>query len=123
VDKVTLELLASELAVKESMHAFDPASGTVTLRDVPADERELACLQDTTVVELATLAKRIERHRGAPQDIEWAVDDDARVHVLQVRPETVWSQRPARTVTGGGSSRAVDRVLAKFMAPTGGDEA
>jgi pyruvate,water dikinase len=123
VDKVTLEMLASELAVKESMHAFDPASGTVTLRDVPADRRELACLADTTVVELATLAKRIEKHRGAPQDIEWAVDDDARVHVLQVRPETVWSQRPARTVTGSGSSRAVDRVLAKFMSPTGGDGA
>jgi pyruvate,water dikinase len=125
VDKVTLELLASELAVKESMHAFDPATGAVTLRAVPEDRREQACLAEENVSELATLAKRIERHRGAPQDIEWAVDDDDRVHVLQVRPETVWSQRPARTVTGATGGRAVDRVLAKFMMglPKGGDGA
>lgn len=115
VDKVTLELLSTEVADKASEHAFDPDRGEVVLRDVEADRRELVCLGEATVRELAELGKRIERHRGAPCDIEWAVDADDTVHVLQVRPETVWSSKPARSVTGSGAARGVDRVLAKFM--------
>jgi pyruvate,water dikinase len=123
VDKVTLELLAGEVAVKEQEHVFDAGTGGVALRDVPAERREVSCLGDAVVTELAALGKRIERHRGAPQDIEWAVDAADGVHVLQVRPETVWSSRPARSVTAGAPGSAVDRVLAKFMpaTPAGGD--
>jgi pyruvate,water dikinase len=113
VDKVTLELLASELANKEQEFSFDPGSG-VGLRDVPESRRTEACLTDEQVVALATLAKRIERHRGAPQDIEWAVDEHGTVHVLQVRPETVWSRRPATSIATGRS--ALDMVMGKFMA-------
>jgi pyruvate,water dikinase len=117
VDKVTLELLGSEIASKEQEHRFDPGSGTVVLADVEPERRDVSCLGDDEIGRLATLAKRIERHRGAPQDIEWAVDQGGAVRVLQVRPETVWSRRPAESVAGTGK-RAVDRVLAKFM--TGG---
>ena len=66
------------------------------LADVPEDRRSAACLDDEHVKALAALGKRIEKHRGAPQDIEWAVDDDGAVHVLQVRPETVWSCQAGR---------------------------
>ena len=114
VDKVTLELLSSEASPKLQEHAFDAASGKVVLRDVPEERREVLCLSEANVAELATLGKKIEKHRKAPCDIEWAVDDADRVHVLQVRPETVWSSRPAKSVTGGASAKGVDRVLAKF---------
>jgi len=40
------------------------------------------------------------------------------VHVLQVRPETVWSSKPVASVTAGTGTSGMDRVLAKFM--TGG---
>lgn len=114
VDKVTLELLETEIATKEQEHRFDPEHGAVVLGDVPADRRDAPCLTADQVTALAELGKRIERHRDAPQDVEWAVDDEGRMRVLQVRPETVWSTRPARSVTGGGA-KGVDRVLAKFM--------
>lgn len=113
VDKVTLELLTSEVADKEQEFRFDPDAG-VGLRDVPEPRRTEACLTDEQVVALATLAKRIERHRGAPQDIEWAVDEQGEVHVLQVRPETVWSRRAAKSIATGRS--ALDMVMGKFMA-------
>ena len=118
VDKVTLEVLAAELADKLQEHRFDPAAGRVVLADVPDERRSAACLDDEHVRTLATLGKRIEKHRGAPQDIEWAVDDDGAVHVLQVRPETVWSAKPVASVTAGTGASGMDRVLAKFM--TGG---
>jgi pyruvate, water dikinase len=117
VDKVTLELLGSEIADKAQEHRFDPASGTVVLADVEEERRAASCLGEDEIGRLAELAKHIERHRRAPQDIEWAVDQGGAVRVLQVRPETVWTSRPAKPVAGTGK-RGVDRVLAKFM--TGG---
>ena len=65
--------------------------------------------------ELASLGKRIERHRGMPMDIEWAVDAHGRVHLLQGRPETVWSQKPVETLAVGNTS-AISYVLGTFGA-------
>lgn len=113
IDKVTLEVIGRTIVDKPEEYRFEPGSGT-RLRPVPDERRRTSSLDDATLGQLATLAKRIERHRGAPQDIEWAVDDAGRIHVLQVRPETVWSRREARTVAGGSVS-AVDLVLGAFV--------
>lgn len=109
VDKVTLEVVDRTIAEKSQEFRFDPASG-VGLHPVTAERRNAPCLDDADVARLAALAKKIERHRGAPQDIEWAVDEAGELHVLQVRSETVWSRREARTVSIGGTN-AVDLVL------------
>jgi pyruvate,water dikinase len=115
VDKVTFEILGRELSSKDVECRFDPATRTVRMVPVPQERRTVSCLEDAHVVELATLARRIERHRGAPMDIEWAVDEGGRVHVLQVRPETVWSRKRKEPVSRGAGG-GVERVLAKFMA-------
>lgn len=113
-DKVMLEIVDRAVAEKTEEFRFDPESG-VGLHPVPDERRAAPSLTDEQVVALATLAKQIERHRGAPQDIEWAVDEAGAVHVLQVRPETVWSRRPVPTVSAGASS-ALDLVLGTFAA-------
>jgi pyruvate,water dikinase len=119
VDKVTLELLERTISVQTEEHRFDEETGTVRMLPVEAERGERPCLSDDEVLKLAELGKRAERHKRAPQDLEWAVDRDGRLHLLQARPETVWSTKPGRTVSAG-SGRAVDRVLAKFMDPGGG---
>lgn len=113
VDKVTFEISRREIPRQESMYGFDPATATVGL--VPVDERlrDAPCLTDEQIRTLVELAKRIERHRGAPQDIEWAVSDTGRIHVLQVRPETVWTHRQSTQLVTERKS-AVDHVLARF---------
>ncbi|MCW3002629.1 MAG: pyruvate phosphate dikinase [Conexibacter sp.] len=121
VDKVTLELLASEIGVQTEEYGFDEAARDVGLLPVEAERGERACLSDDEVIAIAELGKRIERHRGAPMDMEWAVDDGGRLHLLQARPETVWAGKPVRSVTGDGAGGgAVDRVLAKFLSFGGG---
>jgi phosphoenolpyruvate synthase/pyruvate phosphate dikinase len=115
VDKVTLEILGREVAEQPEEYRFDPDRGEVRLAAVPEDRRTAACLADEQVVELARLGKRIERHHGAPQDIEWALDDRGAIHLLQVRPETVWSRRPAPTIASEGGS-GLELVLSRFMA-------
>jgi pyruvate,water dikinase len=120
VDKVTLELLASEVGVQAEEYGFDEATREVGLMPVELERGERPCLSDEEVIAIAELGKRIERHRGAPMDMEWAVDQDGRLHLLQARPETVWASKPVRSVTGDGGGGAVDRVLAKFLSFGGG---
>jgi len=38
--------------------------------------------------ELVELARVVQRHFGSHQDVEWAIDRDARLFVLQSRPVT-----------------------------------
>jgi pyruvate, water dikinase len=113
VDKVTFEILKREITPQESRFSFDATRGAVGLIPVRADRRESSCLEDEHIIALATLAKTIERHRGAPQDIEWAVSEAGDVRVLQVRPETVWSSRQAERLVTERKS-AVSHVLARF---------
>jgi pyruvate,water dikinase len=120
VDKVTLELLSSEISTQVEAYGFDAATGAVGLVPVDAQRGARSCLGDDEVVAVAELAKRIERHRGAPMDMEWAVDQDGRLQLLQARPETVWATKPVRAITSDGAGGAVDRVLAKFMSFGGG---
>jgi len=113
VDKVTFEVIRREVARQETQFGFDPAAAGVGL--VPVDDglRDSSCLDDDQIHALAELAKRIERHRGAPQDIEWAVGGRGEVRVLQVRPETVWSHRETEQLVGERKS-AVGHVLSRF---------
>ena len=69
---------------------------------VPEVDRRRACLPDEAVLELAGAAMAIERHysdlagRWTPMDIEWAQDGPAGpLYIVQARPETVVSRRPA----------------------------
>jgi pyruvate,water dikinase len=65
-------------------------------------------------VALAKLGKHIEQRAGSPQDVEWAIDAEGQVSVLQMRPESVWSRRVADPVAGPKAS-AVDYVLASLL--------
>lgn len=117
VDKVTFEVLQREVAEQHEEYRFDRDAGEVRLAPVPEERRAAACLTDEQVAELAQLGKRIERHHGAPQDIEWAVDERGAVHLLQVRPETVWSRRAAPTVSESEPGSGLERVLSRFIVP------
>jgi pyruvate,water dikinase len=109
VNKVTGEIVQRSVSTKERRHRMDP-SGTGVLDDaVPADLRDAPCLTDADVRALVTLARRIEDHYGAPQDIEWAIENDG-LYVLQSRPETVWARRDVAPVAAP-RARAFDHVF------------
>ena len=67
---------------------------------VENSERRKFCVSDSDIAELAKCARLIEKHYGRHMDIEWGKDgDDGRVYILQARPETVRSAKPAATLT------------------------
>ena len=71
----------------------------VRVVETSAAERGAFALSDAQVLELARCAVAIERHYGRAMDVEWGLDGrDGSLWILQARPETVASRRPARRV-------------------------
>lgn len=117
IDKVTREILDRAVADKPTRAVRDPDTGQgIAVVPVAEPNRNRPSLTDEQLDELIELARKIERHAGCPQDGEIALDD-TQLYLLQSRPETAWSSRPAQSVTGGGSSDALTHVIAAL----GGD--
>jgi phosphohistidine swiveling domain-containing protein len=70
----------------------DPRTGKIVEQQIAGDT---AVLDEVQVRELVALGAQIERHFGAPQDIEFAVDGDRSVWIVQARPITTLYPLPA----------------------------
>jgi phosphoenolpyruvate synthase/pyruvate phosphate dikinase len=110
VGKVLLEIRLHALGSKSQAYRFDPTVAGTRLEAVPAARQREFCLADEEVIALARLGKRMELSLGGPQDIEWAIGPGREIFLLQVRPETVWSQKPSASQATPGST-VMDRML------------
>ncbi len=130
VDKVTRDILRRTISEKTVEYAVDAVNSRVVRQEVPRERRNLPCVSDEEILEIANLARSIERHYGRPQDIEWAVDNDLpfpnNVIILQSRPETVWSNRQTGPVLQPKASvleYIVDNLIAGKHADIAGADA
>jgi pyruvate,water dikinase len=114
VSKVTGEVVTRTVAEKLTQHLPDAIAGGVRREPVPDELRSVQCLTDAQIAELAQTAKRVERHHGCAQEIEWAIAQGERgVYVLQSQPEIVAPTRDASTaaVPRGEAFRGVVSLL------------
>lgn len=120
-DKVTMELLEKEVATQEAEYRFDRERGGVELLPLDAERGAEPSLQPEQAEAVARLAKRVERDRGgAPQDLEWAIDEREEPRLLQARPETVWAEKAKAAEQADHKPKtAVDHVLGTFSRPGG----
>lgn len=72
-------------------------SGTQTVEVAASDE---PCVNDAELHALVALGERIAAHFGAPQDIEWALDDRRRPAIVQSRPITTLYPLPPDAPVG-----------------------
>lgn len=102
VGKITSEIVSRTVSTKLRMHRPNLAGAGVVDEEVPAEQQNSACLHDDELHALAEVAKRVERHYGSPQDIEWAIARNfphrENLFLLQSRPETVWAAKDAAPV-------------------------
>jgi pyruvate,water dikinase len=124
VSKVTGEITGRRVGAKLRLHQILPNGEGIFVRSTPESLRGMPCLSDDQARDLARLARRVEDHYGAPQDIEWALLDEPAGGIpwqvrlpcfvlLQSRPETVWAAREAVPLAAP-KPRASDHVLAMF---------
>jgi pyruvate,water dikinase len=93
-------IVRKNLGGKAIKMVYAPAGSGERVRTVdvaPADRNRFS-LTDDDIADLAKQALIIEKHYGAPMDIEWGKDGDTgKIYILQARPETVQS-RAGRTI-------------------------
>jgi len=98
VGKVTGEISVREVSEKLIQHR-PVTSGGIESVSVALALRHIPCLTDEELNALRDIARKVERHYGRPQDIEWAVENHTeKILLLQSRPETVWSAKDAAPV-------------------------
>ena len=90
--KITGEISVREISDKHLEHRRAKGGGVEPV-EVPAARRTTACVSDGELEQLRQVARRVEKHYGCAQDIEWAIDSRGSLLLLQSRPETVWSAK------------------------------
>jgi pyruvate, water dikinase len=115
VSKITGEVVRQTVNAKHVESVPDAAGrGTVRLEVAPG-RRDEPCLGEPHLAALVEVARRVERHFGSHQDIEWAIARGqplpAGLLVLQARPVTTLPEPPKKL-----SASALSLVLSTFGA-------
>lgn len=87
------------------------SDGGVEQIDVPEDLRKKPVLTDEQALQLASYAEDIEKHYGCYMDMEWSLDQNDKLWLVQARPETVWSQRKKEESGENESTATEQKVL------------
>jgi pyruvate, water dikinase len=113
IGKITGEIPVRDISEKLIQH-LPAAGGGVESVSVAEDQRRLACMSDDELQALRAIGRKVERHYGRAQDIEWAVERETnRILLLQSRPETVWSSKEVTPVARPAAD-ALSHVMSIF---------
>jgi pyruvate,water dikinase len=85
VDKKSGKLASEQIAVKGSRLRLEAGEGLAT-DAVPETLQRAASLGTENIRHLVDYGRRLERHYGFPLDIEWAIDQNDELFILQARP-------------------------------------
>ena len=117
VSKVTGEVVRHTVGSKEVEYVPDAAGRGTVRREVPAKRRDEPCLDEAGLAAVVALGRRVERHFGSHQDVEWARErETGALLVLQARPVTVRKEAP--TLSGSALSLVMSTFGASTDTPT-----
>jgi len=88
------EIIEKKIVKKETMEVPVAHGGTEVI-SVPGKLQRQPSVSDRQVIQIAEIAFVLERYFKKPQDIEWAVDENDQIHILQSRP-LIMSARPQK---------------------------
>ncbi len=79
------EIIRKQTGIKSRQMVFSPKNSTKII-PVDDDKQHFPSLDDTSALILADWGMRLEKHFKEPQDIEWCMDNDDKLFLLQSRP-------------------------------------
>lgn len=110
LNKEGLEIVEKKLG-KKSRYVTCKELG-VAEEDCPTDLSNAFCLRDEEAKEIGRLGILLEKHFGAPQDVEWAIDRDLElpknIILLQTRAEVIARKKAP-------VDQVVDLMLSRFL--------
>jgi pyruvate, water dikinase len=122
VSKVTGEVVREHVHDKAIQYVPRPDGRGAHAVDVEPERREARCLDPATVAALIAIARRVERHFGSHQDIEWAIARGAEppegVFIVQSRPVTAVGRKAPKA--DGPPPSALSLVMSQFGATGSG---
>jgi rifampicin phosphotransferase len=80
------QIIQKKIAKKKIAIYSIPEGGTIT-KDLVLDQQKAQALPDERIMELTELGKKIEKHYGSEQDIEWCFAN-GKFYIVQSRPIT-----------------------------------
>lgn len=90
IGKITGQISVRDISDKRIQDVPAEAGGIKHI-ETPEEFRRAPSISDEELKALSEIGRKVERHYGRPQDIEWAIDYHGEIILLQSRPETVWS--------------------------------
>ena len=78
-------LRSFDVADKPERLVLNPGGGLIW-QDTPKERQAIPCLTDEQLHDLAQTAMRIERYYKRHQEIEWTIDTEGKLLILQTRP-------------------------------------
>ena len=116
VSKVTGEVVREHVHAKDVEYVPDPGGAGTVRVDVSDDRRELVCLDRDALTRLIDLGKRVERHFGGHQDVEWAIARGGarELFVVQARPVTALKKKQEKPKPAS----AMSLIMSTFGAGT-----
>jgi pyruvate, water dikinase len=98
IGKITGQISVRDISDKR-IQDVPAESGGIKQVATPEQLRRAPSISDEELKALAEIGRRVERHYGRSQDIEWAIDRAGGILLLQSRPETVWSEKDKAPVS------------------------
>ncbi|MBT2585085.1 PEP/pyruvate-binding domain-containing protein [Arthrobacter sp. ISL-95] len=119
VDTLRGDIVSRALGDRQLEIRAVPGGGTERLerrhRTLPDDPAPQPCLSNDQVLALATLGREVQRHYGAPQDTEWAIDAAGKLWLTQARPITTLYPQTTRKPASSGEHAFLNFSLAQGL--------
>lgn len=99
--KSPVKIMYSEIKNKENKYICYPEEGVCRMDLTGDDAREKPSITPEQVCALAEIAAGLEMYYGSAQDIEWAIDENDAIFILQCRPlvQMKQNERPLLKLT------------------------
>ena len=81
---------------------------------IPTSKAQKQKITDKQIIELALLAKQLEKHYYFPQDIEWAIEK-GKIYIVQTRPVTTIGKLSANSYQQSAELKAESRKLQALL--------
>jgi pyruvate,water dikinase len=113
IGKITGEISVRDISDKHARQVPAPGGGIEEVANEAAIANQ-PCLTDDQLMALREVGRKVERHYGKPQDIEWALDEAGALFLLQSRPETVWAAKDAAAPVKPPEDNPLKHVMSIF---------